>query len=180
MNSLHLQRRTLLRAVGISAAGLAASGIGPIADVLAAPVPAGLGPLRQVHAGVVEIGYHETGPATGPVVLLLHGYPYDVHSFVEVAPLLAARGYRAITPYLRGHGTTRFLDAATPRAGQQGAIGADVIALLDALRIPRAIFAGFDWGGRAACVAAALWPDRCAGLVSVNSYLIQEACRPRP
>jgi pimeloyl-ACP methyl ester carboxylesterase len=177
MNSLHLQRRTLLRAVGISAAGLAASGIGPIADVLAAPVPAGLGPLRQVHAGVVEIGYHETGPATGPVVLLLHGYPYDVHSFVEVAPLLAARGYRAITPYLRGHGTTRFLDAATPRAGQQGAIGADVIALLDALRIPRAIFAGFDWGGRAACVAAALWPDRCAGLVSVNSYLIQDIAR---
>jgi pimeloyl-ACP methyl ester carboxylesterase len=109
--------------------------------------------------------------------LLLHGYPYDIHSYVEVAPLLAAQGVRVIVPYLRGHGSTRFLDPATPRAGQQGAIGADVIALMDALRIPGAVLAGFDWGGRAACVAAALWPERCKGLVSVNSYLIQDIAR---
>ena len=115
--------------------------------------------------------------ATGGWSLLLHGYPYDIHSYVEVAPLLAAQGVRVIVPYLRGHGSTRFLDAATPRAGQQGAIGADVIALMDALRIPGAVLAGFDWGGRAACVAAALWPERCKGLVSVNSYLIQDIAR---
>ncbi len=129
---------------------------------------------RQVHADVLDVGYFEAGPSGGPVVLLLHGYPYDVHSFVDVAPTLAARGCRVVVPYLRGHGSTRFLEASTPRAGQQGAIGADVIALMNALRIPKAVLAGFDWGGRAACVAAALWPDRCKGLVSVNSYLIQD------
>lgn len=130
--------------------------------------------LKQIHAGQLDVGYFELGPANGPAVLLLHGFPYDVHSYVEVAPLLAARGCHVIVPYLRGHGTTRFLNNDEPRSGQQGAIGADVIALLDALKLPRATLAGYDWGGRAACVAAALWPERCNGLVSVNSYLIQD------
>jgi pimeloyl-ACP methyl ester carboxylesterase len=134
-------------------------------------------PIRQIKAGVLDIGYHEAGPENGAPVLLLHGYPYDIHSFAEVSPILAAAGCRVITPWLRGHGSTRFLDNATPRAGQQGAIGADVIALMDALQIRSAVLAGFDWGGRAACVAAALWPERCTGLVSVNSYLIQDIAR---
>ncbi len=125
-----------------------------------------LEPLRHVDAGVLDIAYYEEGPADGPVVVLLHGFPYDIHSYVDVAPLLAAKGCRAIVPYLRGYGPTRFLDKATPRSGEQAAIGADLIALMDALGIERAVFAGYDWGGRAACVAAALWPDRCAGLVS--------------
>ena len=106
--------------------------------------------------------------------MLLHGFPYDIHSYVDVAPLLAAKGCRVIVPYLRGYGPTRFLDAAAPRSGEQAAIGADLIALIDALAIKRAVFAGYDWGGRAACVAAALWPERCAGLVAVNGYLIQD------
>jgi pimeloyl-ACP methyl ester carboxylesterase len=133
-----------------------------------------LEPLRHVEAGVLDIGYHEAGPADGPAVVLLHGFPYDIHSYVDVAPILAAQGCRVILPYLRGYGPTRFRDAATPRSGQQGALGADLIALLDALAIPRALFAGYDWGGRAACVGAALWPERCSGLVSVNGYLIQD------
>jgi pimeloyl-ACP methyl ester carboxylesterase len=111
------------------------------------------------------------------VAVLLHGFPYDVHSYVDVAPLLAAKGCRAIVPYLRGYGPTQFLDKATPRSGEQAAIGADLMALMDALGIKRAVFAGYDWGGRAACVAAALWPDRCTGLVSVNSYLIQDIAK---
>jgi pimeloyl-ACP methyl ester carboxylesterase len=147
------------------------------------PSSARLAPLRQVEAGVLGIAYHETGPADGPVVVLLHGFPYDIHSYVDVAPMLAAQGCRVIVPCLRGHGGTRFLDAATLRSGQQAAIGVDLIALLDALRIPRAVFAGYDWGGRAACVGAALWPGRCSGLVSVNGYLIQDiahALQPAP
>jgi len=133
-----------------------------------------LAPIRQIKAGVLEVGYHEAGPSEGPPVLLLHGFPYCIDSYVEVAPMLAARGCRVIVPFLRGHGSTVFLEAETPRAGQQGAIGVDAIALMDALGINRAVLAGYDRGGRAACVAAALWPERCAGLVSVNSYLIQD------
>jgi pimeloyl-ACP methyl ester carboxylesterase len=133
-----------------------------------------LEPLRQVDAGVLSIGYYEAGPADGPIAMLMHGFPYDIHSFVDVAPLLAAQGCRVIAPYLRGYGPTRFRDTATPRSGEQAALGADLIALIDALGIPRAVFAGYDWGGRAACVGAALWPDRCAGLVSLNSYNIQD------
>jgi pimeloyl-ACP methyl ester carboxylesterase len=133
-----------------------------------------LGPLRQVRTDVLEIAYHEAGPPDGEVTLLLHGFPYDIHSYVDVIPLLVAAGRRVIVPYLRGHGPTRFLDDAVPRSGQQAAIGADVIGLLDALAVPRATFAGYDWGGRAACVAAAIQPHRCAGIVSVNSYLIQD------
>jgi pimeloyl-ACP methyl ester carboxylesterase len=133
-----------------------------------------LEPLRHIDAGVLDVAYYEAGPADGPVVMLLHGFPYDIHSYVDVAPLLAAQGCRAIVPYLRGCGPTRFRDSATPRSGEQASIGADLIALMDALSIKRAVFAGYDWGGRAACVGAALWPDRCIGLVSVNGYLIQD------
>jgi len=142
-----------------------------------APSSRRLEPLRHVDAGVLNIAYYEEGPADGPVVMLLHGFPFDIHSYVDVAPLLAGRGCRAIVPYLRGYGSTRFLDQTTPRSGEQAAIGADLIALMDALGVSRAVVAGYDWGGRAACVAAALWPNRCTGLVSVNSYLIQDIAR---
>ena len=133
-----------------------------------------LEPLRHVEAGVLDVAYFEAGPSDGPVVLLLHGFPYDIHSYVDLAPMLAERGCRVIVPYLRGYGPTRFLSAATPRSGEQAAIGADLMALMDALSVPRAVFAGYDWGGRAACIGAALWPERCIGLVSVNSYQIQD------
>jgi hypothetical protein len=133
-----------------------------------------LEPLRFARTDDLEVGYFEAGPATGEVVLLLRGFPYDIHSYVEVIPRLVAAGRRVIVHYLRGHGPTRFLDGDTPRSGQQAAIGRDVLGLLDALGIPRAVLAGFDWGGGAACVAAALWPGRCTGVVSVNSYLIQD------
>ena len=133
-----------------------------------------LEPLRQVDAGVLSIAYYEAGPADGPAVMLMHGFPYDIHSYVDVAPQLAAQGCRVIVPYLRGYGPTRFRDSATPRSGEQAAVGADMMALMDAIGIKRAVFAGYDWGGRAACVGAALWPERCIGLVSVNSYLIQD------
>jgi pimeloyl-ACP methyl ester carboxylesterase len=142
-----------------------------------APSSHRLEPLRRADAGVLNVAYYEKGPADGPVVMLLHGFPYDIHSYVDVAPGLAARGCRVIVPYLRGYGETRFHDPATPRSGEQAAIGADLIALMDALSVKRAVFAGYDWGGRAACVAAALWPDRCIGLVSVNGYLIQDIAR---
>jgi pimeloyl-ACP methyl ester carboxylesterase len=133
-----------------------------------------LEPLHYVHTDALEIAYFDAGPSDGQAVLLLHGFPYDIHSYIDVVPMLVSAGHRVIVPYLRGHGQTRFLDSETPRSGQQGAIGADVIGLMDALNIGRAIFAGYDWGGRAACVAAALWPERCAGIVSVNNYLIQD------
>jgi len=136
-----------------------------------------LEPLRRVDAGVLSVAYYEEGPAEGPAVMLLHGFPYDIHSYVDVASLLTAQGCRVIVPYLRGYGPTRFRDPATPRSGEQASIGADLIALMDALSITRAVFAGYDWGGRAACVGAALWPDRCTGLVSVNGYLIQDIAR---
>ncbi|GAA1655213.1 alpha/beta hydrolase [Georgenia ruanii] len=136
-----------------------------------------LEPLRHVRTDVLDVAYFEAGPRAGEVTLLLHGYPYDIHSYVEVIPRLVRAGHHVIAPYLRGHGATRFVDDATPRSGQQAAIGADVIALLDALHIGRAVLAGYDWGGRAACVAAALWPQRCGGVVSVNGYLIQDISR---
>jgi pimeloyl-ACP methyl ester carboxylesterase len=133
-----------------------------------------LEPLHIIRTPSLEIAYYESGPTDGPPVMLLHGFPYDIHSYVDVIPLLARQGLRVIVPYLRGHGPTRFVDPTAPRSGQQAALGADVVDLMDALDIPRAILAGYDWGGRAACVVAALWPERCAGLVSVNSYLIQD------
>ncbi|MEH2027059.1 alpha/beta fold hydrolase [Nostoc sp.] len=128
--------------------------------------------LKQIDAGVLNVGYAEAGSADGPAVILLHGWPYDIHSFVDVAPLLASAGYRAIVPHLRGHGTTRFLSSETLRNGQQSAIALDMIALMDALKIKKAILAGFDWGARTADIIAALWPERCKALVSVSGYLI--------
>jgi pimeloyl-ACP methyl ester carboxylesterase len=142
-----------------------------------------VGPLRQVEAGLLNVGYAEAGPGDGRPVVLLHGWPYDIHSYVEVAPLLAAAGYRVVVPYLRGFGTTRFRSDDTVRNGEQAALALDVIALLDALGIERAVLAGFDWGARTAAIVAALWPQRCTGLVSVSGYLIgsQEAGkRPLP
>ena len=133
---------------------------------------AAFGPLKQVDAGVLSIGYVEAGPAAGPPVLLLHGWPYDIHSYAEVAPLLAAQGYRVIVPYLRGHGATRFLSADTPRNGQPAALALDTIALMDALHIDKAVIGGYYWGGRSADVVAALWPERCKALVSVSGYLL--------
>ncbi len=133
-----------------------------------------LGPLRHVRTETLDVAYVEAGPPDGEVVLLLHGFPYDIHSYVDVIPLLTAVGRRVIVPYLRGHGPTRFIDSAGARSGQQASLGADVIELMDALHVRRAVLAGYDWGGRAACVAAALWPERCAGVVSVNGYLIQD------
>ncbi|MEC3765473.1 alpha/beta fold hydrolase [Cupriavidus sp. SS-3] len=128
--------------------------------------------IRQVDAGVLNVGYAEAGPADGPVALLLHGWPYDIHSFADVAPLLAARGYRVIVPYLRGYGSTTFLSADTLRNGQPSAIATDMIALMDALKIQNAVVAGFDWGARTADIMAALWPQRVRALVSVSGYLI--------
>lgn len=135
--------------------------------------------LKQVDAGVLNIGYAEAGSAGGPVVLLLHGWPYDIHTYVDVAPLLASAGYRVIVPYLRGYGATRFLSSETPRNGQQSVVAVDVIALMDALKIEKAIVAGCDWGARTAGIVAALWPERCKALVSVSGYLIgnQEASK---
>lgn len=180
MNELK-RRRFLLEAATV-AAGLSLDSL-----ALAASAPASkklvVMDTKQVEAGVLDIGYHEVGPESGRPIILLHGFPYDIHSYIEVAPQLARQGYRVIVPHLRGHGSTRFLDAATPRSGQQAAIGQDVIDLMDALHIPEAVLAGYDWGGRAACVAAALKPSRCVGLVSVNSYLIQDiskAALPAP
>ena len=132
----------------------------------------GFAPLRQVEAGVLNVSYAEAGPVDGPPVFLLHGWPYDIHSYVDVAPLLASAGYRAIVPYLRGYGTTRFLSSETPRNGQPAALAVDTIALMDALKIEKAILAGYDWGGRSANIVAALWPERCKAQVAVSGYLI--------
>jgi pimeloyl-ACP methyl ester carboxylesterase len=133
--------------------------------------------LNTTAAGVLEVAWTTCGPAEGPPVFLMHGFPYDIHAYAQVAPLLADAGCRVIVPYLRGFGATRFVSAATPRSGEQAALGADLLALMDALRVPRAVLAGYDWGGRAACVVAALWPQRCTGLVSYNSYNIQDIAR---
>ncbi len=139
--------------------------------------------LKQINAGVLSVAYEETGAAAGTPVLLLHGFPYDVHAYDEVAPILASGGCRVITPYLRGYGPTRFLSPDTPRSGQQAVLASDLLALMDALGIARAVLAGYDWGGRAACIAAALWPERVRGLVTGVGYNIQDiagASRPQP
>jgi pimeloyl-ACP methyl ester carboxylesterase len=133
--------------------------------------------IFNIDAGVLNVTYVESGPANGWPVVLLHGFPYDVHAYDEVAEILAAKGARVIVPYLRGYGPTRFLKSDTPRSGQQGALGADLLALLDALKIEKALLAGYDWGGRAACVVSALWPERVRGLVSFNSYNIQNIAK---
>ena len=166
-------RRLLLGAVLSGVAGRAFAQAGA---TVALPLRR-MEPLKHVDAGVLNIAYYEEGPAEGPVVILLHGFPYDIHSYADVAPQLAAQGCRVIVPYLRGFGATRFRDPSTLRSGEQAAIGADVIALMDALHIQRAVLGGHNWGGRAACVAAALWPERFRGMVTVNSYLIQDISR---
>jgi pimeloyl-ACP methyl ester carboxylesterase len=130
--------------------------------------------VKHITAGVLEVAYLEHGPADGPPVLLMHGFPYDVHAYDGVAPLLAAAGHRVIVPYLRGYGPTRFLSPETPRSGQQAVLAHDLLALMDALAIPRAVLAGYDWGGRAACIVSALWPDRVTGLVTQNGYNVHD------
>ncbi|MDT7630235.1 MAG: hypothetical protein QOI50_2165 [Pseudonocardiales bacterium] len=161
-----LTRRAFSRAVAATGAAAAPTGAG------SAPSHTSFGPLKQINAGVLNIGYAEAGPANGVPVILLHGWPYDIHSYVDVAPMLASSGYRVIVPYLRGYGTTRLLSNETARNGQQSAIALDIIALMDALKIEKAILGGYDWGARAADVIAALWPERCTALVSVSGYLI--------
>ena len=141
------------------------------ANMIAPSADSSFDSLRQIDAGVLNVGYAEAGPAGGPPVILLHGWPYDIHAFVDVAPILAAKGYRVIIPYLRGHGTTRFLSDATMRNGEQAAIAVDIIALMDALKIQKAIVAGFDWGSRTAGIMSALWPERVKGVVAVSGYI---------
>jgi pimeloyl-ACP methyl ester carboxylesterase len=179
------------RFLGLAAASIAAAGLGvnrslgassdkplsPGAIVTGPGSRTSFAPLKQIDAGLLSVGYAEAGPIDGKPVILLHGWPYDIHSFVDVAPVLAARGYRAIVPYLRGYGPTRFLSSDTFRNGQPSAMAADITDLMDALKIQKAILAGFDWGARTGDIIAALWPERCTGLVSVSGYLIgsQEA-----
>ena len=169
----NLDRRRFL---GTAVMAVAAAQFGTIGSAEAesreaAPI-ARFDALKQIDAGVLNVGYAEAGPADGRAVILLHGWPYDIHSFVDVAPLLAAAGYRVIVPHLRGHGTTRFLSNVTFRNAQQSVVALDIISLMDALEIERAILAGYDWGARTANIIAALWPDRCKAMVSVNGYLI--------
>jgi pimeloyl-ACP methyl ester carboxylesterase len=168
--------------LGASALGLIAAQVGAIAssdaranndDVRSAPaVSNAFGPLKHVDAGVLSIAYAEMGPADGAPVLLLHGWPYDIHSYVDVAPALAAAGYRVFVPFLRGFGETRFLDANTPRNGQPAALAVDAINFMDALKINKAIIGGFDWGGRTANILTFLWPERVKALVAVSGYLV--------
>ncbi|WP_410601083.1 alpha/beta fold hydrolase [Amycolatopsis sp. lyj-90] len=173
-----LSRRRFAQAVVAATAGatVASCSSQTAAAPVAAPVTTvgntSFGPLKQIDAGELSIGYAEAGPADGPVVLLLHGWPYDIHSYVDVTPRLVAAGYRVIVPFLRGYGPTRFLSKDTFRNGQQSAIAADIVALLDALKIQKAVFGGFDWGARTAVIIAALWPERCKALVSVSGYLV--------
>lgn len=166
-------RRRFLGATAMAVAATQLGLIAPAGAQQAAGAPAAsLGPLKQIDAGVLSVGYAELGPVDGPPVILLHGWPYDIHTYVDVAPLLAAKGYRVIVPYLRGYGATRFLSDDTMRNGQQSAIAADIVALMDALGIETAIIGGCDWGARTANIIAALWPERCKALVSVSGYLI--------
>ncbi|MFZ1990684.1 MAG: alpha/beta hydrolase [Alphaproteobacteria bacterium] len=134
----------------------------------AAPFPS----IKQINAGVLNIGYAEVGRSSGKPVVLLHGWPYDIHSFIDVAPILASKGYRVIVPYLRGYGTTQFLSKTSVRNGQQSAVASDIVAIMDALKIEKAVLGGFDWGARTANIIAALWPERCKAMVSVSGYLI--------
>jgi pimeloyl-ACP methyl ester carboxylesterase len=163
-------------ATGIGLTGPAAAhlSLAAIADatIHAPRISASLGHLKQISAGILSVGYTDTGPEGGPAILLLHGWPYDIDSFAEVVPLLTAQGYRVIVPYLRGYGTTRFLSDASARNAQPSALAADMIALMDALKIEKAVVAGFDWGARTANIMAALWPQRVTAMVSVSGYLI--------
>lgn len=181
-----INRRGFSKALGLgtSAAAVSLTGLGgsrsASADTRSASTTSTSAPtstfpqLKQIKAGLLNVGYAELGPAHGPVVICLHGWPYDIHSYVDVAPLLAGEGYRVIVPYLRGHGATRFLSGRTFRNGQQSALALDLLALMDALKIERAVLAGFDWGSRTADIVAALHPERCKALVSVGGYLITD------
>jgi pimeloyl-ACP methyl ester carboxylesterase len=181
--SVNHQRRRFLGAAAFAIAAAEFGMIGPAGAEAIKAKSTGLRPvkpgthtsfasLKQVDAGLLNVGYAEAGPADGPVVILLHGWPYDIYSYVDVTPLLAQAGYRVIVPYLRGYGTTRFLSSDTMRNGQQSVVAVDIIALMDALKIEKATIAGFDWGARTADIIAALWPERCKALVSVSGYLI--------
>ncbi|MBS7544880.1 alpha/beta fold hydrolase [Ancylobacter oerskovii] len=194
-HDINHQRRGILgmAALGIAAAPLGAISVasaqssGTAGSPVGSPSPASasrgrhtsFAPLKEIDAGVLKVSYAEAGPADGPPVLLLHGWPYDIHAYVDVAPLLAAAGYRVIVPYLRGYGGTRFLSEASPRNGQQAALAVDALAFMNALKIESAVVGGFDWGARTVNILAALWPERCKGMVSVSGYLIgsQEANR---
>lgn len=177
-----LDRRWLIRAAAVTAVA-AELGFARHAQTQTANSATALllGPTKQIGAGVLDVGYVDAGPPEGPVAILLHGWPYDIHSFGEVVPILAAAGLRVVVPYLRGYGSTRFRDSGTPRNGQQAALAEDVVALMDALALPKAVVAGFDWGARTANIVAALNPDRCAAMVSVSGYLIgSQAANRKP
>ena len=185
LERIDLHRRQLIGAAALTAAaaqlGLllpaGAQSAKPALPLIKPGANTSFGPLKNIGAGVLNIAYAEAGPADGPPVILLHGWPYDIHSFVDVTPALASAGYRVLVPYLRGYGATRFLSSETFRNGQPSAVAVDVIDFMNALRIEKAVLAGFDWGGRTACIGAALWPERVRALVSVSGYLIgnQEA-----
>ncbi|MDM0015814.1 alpha/beta hydrolase [Variovorax sp. J22P168] len=185
--NLPTRRRDFL---GGAALSLAAAPIASLGSLLAMPAhatavggAAGFESIHTVDAGDLRVAYAEAGAADGPVAILLHGWPYDIHAFVDVAPRLAAAGYRVIVPYLRGHGATRFLSTDTQRNGQQAAVAQDIVALMDALGIRQAVLGAFDWGARTACIVAAVWPERVTGLVSVSGYLIgnpKANARPLP
>ena len=178
--STEISRRRLLEMAGVSAGATLLAGQPLFANRETAATMAKTGSghntsfasLKQIDAGLLNVGYAEAGPSNGPAVILLHGWPYDIHSYVEVAPLLAEAGYRVIVPYLRGYGTTRFLSSERVRNGQPSVVAADIIALMDALKIEKPIIGGFDWGARTANIIAALFPERCKGMVSVSGYLI--------
>jgi pimeloyl-ACP methyl ester carboxylesterase len=175
---INRDRRRLLGAAVLTAAAAELAGIGyaHAQSRTISPIKPGtntsFSSLKQIDAGVLNVGYAEAGPANGPPVMLLHGWPYDIYSFVDVTPLLASAGYRVIVPYLRGYGTTRLLSSETFRSGQPSAVAVDLITLMDALKIEKATLAGFDWGARTANIVAALWPERCKAMVSVSGYLI--------
>jgi pimeloyl-ACP methyl ester carboxylesterase len=167
---INRERRQFLSMAGMTVAGARLGAVG--AARVQSDSTTTFGELQQIDAGVLNIGYAEVGSAAGPAVVLLHGWPYDIYSFVDVAPLLAATGYRVLVPYLRGYGTTRFRSPETLRNGQQSALASDCIAFMDSLKIEKAVVAGFDWGARTANILAALWPERCKAIVSVSGYLI--------
>ena len=169
--TINYDRRRILGAAVLTIAA-AQVGRARAADAGGAGPKSSFGPLKQINAGVLNVGYADAGPVGGPPVILLHGWPYDIHSFVDVAPLLASAGYHVYVPFLRGYGTTRFLSSETFRNGQPSAVATDLVAFMDALKIQKAILGGFDWGARTANIIAALWPERCKAMVSVSGYLI--------
>jgi pimeloyl-ACP methyl ester carboxylesterase len=177
LEKVDLHRRHLIGAAAMTAAAAQFGLLTPAGAQSRPETNAAFGPLKQTNAGLLNVAYAEAGPADGPPVILLHGWPYDIHSFVEVTPMLASAGFRVIVPYLRGYGGTRFLSGETFRNGQPAAVAVDLIDFMNALRIEKAVLAAFDWGARTACIAAALWPERVKALVSVSGYLIgnQEA-----